>query len=609
MNYVGYLKKNIHIVIAIFIVFLCIIFVVNARADLHNDRIDKNTEFLGAEIGGMDYALFSREFNERTFQELIVQSDNGESIFIIPPSSNEKIKKNLWKNILNVQNSRSTPSRLMHRLFFQKNQITLTEINNFSFTSITHDGLLVLYTAFGIEQVHEGEVSFNGNEVVKKYATSGQRFLIEEFEKDFILSIFLEKNPKIHLKTIDIQPKFSENDIDLLEKKMNGILQTKRVLEYKKDSLIQVILSSDDIRKLIVTSYNFSKEKFVFGFDEEMLTEMSLKLLPQDAFVYIDGDYNVHTKEERAGIMISNDQLRFALQESFADISKNIVLREGVREQAHKKGIDFEVYDLKHVVSEFTTYHGCCGTRVENIQLIADMLDGHILQPGEVLNINKIIGERTIESGFKPAGSILKGELIDSVGGGISQFITTLHNAVYWGGYEIVSHKPHSIYFSRYPKGVEATINWPYVDYIFRNDTDYVVMVDTEYTDTSITVRLLGDNADRVFIGDHRGQTWKNIIRTSDQARKVISYVSDPYNYRDPLVVYINDSSVSRGEQVIKQTGKKGWTVMVERKVIENGEVIHDDKKPVHYFSDKETIIHVHPCDNPSTFNAACYSQ
>ena len=50
-------------------------------------------------------------------------------------------------------------------------------------------------------------------------------------------------------------------------------------------------------------------------------------------------------------------------------------------------------------MSEFTTYHPCCESRNININLIADMVDGAVVKPGEVFSLNDHVGERTEEKG------------------------------------------------------------------------------------------------------------------------------------------------------------------------------------------------------------------
>ena len=49
-----------------------------------------------------------------------------------------------------------------------------------------------------------------------------------------------------------------------------------------------------------------------------------------------------------------------------------------------------------------------------------------------------------------------------------------------------------SIYIDRYPFGREATVNWPNVDLQVGNPTDWPIVIWTEYTDDSITVKLFG---------------------------------------------------------------------------------------------------------------------
>ena len=82
---------------------------------------------------------------------------------------------------------------------------------------------------------------------------------------------------------------------------------------------------------------------------------------------------------------------------------------------------------------------------------------------------------------------ILNGRLTPAVGGGISQFTTTLFNAAYYAGLEDVEHTPHSYYYSRYPAVIEATIFYPTLDMKFRNNTEYGVLIDT------LVHRQLGD--------------------------------------------------------------------------------------------------------------------
>jgi len=141
-------------------------------------------------------------------------------------------------------------------------------------------------------------------------------------------------------------------------------------------------------------------------------------------------------------------------------------------------------------VSEFTTPHNCCETRVQNIQRIADIVRGVYLVPGETISLNEYVGPRTVENGFFAAGAIRQGHLVDEVGGGVSQFATTIFNAAYFAGMDFVEYRSHSLYFSRYPYGREATISSPAPDLVMTNTTNYPILIWTSYTDESITVSM-----------------------------------------------------------------------------------------------------------------------
>jgi hypothetical protein len=146
--------------------------------------------------------------------------------------------------------------------------------------------------------------------------------------------------------------------------------------------------------------------------------------------------------------------------------------------------------DVTEPVAEFTTHHGCCENRVVNIQTIADRLAGKYLIPGETLSLNEFVGPRTRERGYLPAGAIRGGHMTDEVGGGVSQFVTTIFNAAFFGGLDLDQYQSHSVYFSRYPFGREATLSIPGPDLVMTNNTDYPVLIWPTYTPTSITVTL-----------------------------------------------------------------------------------------------------------------------
>lgn len=160
-------------------------------------------------------------------------------------------------------------------------------------------------------------------------------------------------------------------------------------------------------------------------------------------------------------------------------------------------------------VGEFTTRHQCCQSRVNNIHRIADIVRGLYLLPDESVSLNEYVGRRTRAKGFVPAGAIRSGHLEAEVGGGVSQFATTIFNAAFFAGLDIPVYQAHSLYFSRYPFGREATISHPAPDLVLHNTTDYPVLIWTSYTDTSITVSMYSTENVEVEQVDQRVARWR----------------------------------------------------------------------------------------------------
>ena len=125
------------------------------------------------------------------------------------------------------------------------------------------------------------------------------------------------------------------------------------------------------------------------------------------------------------------------------------------------------------VIGEFTTEYPHADYRNKNLGRAAELINGKVLLPGETFSLNDTLGPRTPENGFTDGYVINGGLLVKESGGGISQAATTMYNAGFFAGYEDVEHRPHSLYFPRYPAGREATIYYGSFDMKFKNNTDY----------------------------------------------------------------------------------------------------------------------------------------
>ena len=212
---------------------------------------------------------------------------------------------------------------------------------------------------------------------------------------------------------------------------------------------------------------------------------------------------------------------------------------------------------IKERVSSFsTTFDARNAPRVKNIDLMADAIDGTLIVPGETFSLNGTTGPRTPDRGYQEAQIIVDGELVPGIGGGVCQVATTLFNAASKAGLDIRERSNHSLYISKYPLGLDATVNYGYQDLKFRNDTPYGILVKAAVTTRGIAVGIYSSPTGRV-------------VETSS---------SDRRNPKPPPVKYIDDPSIPQGQEVVVEEGDPGFDITVTRKVIQDGEMIHSDQ-------------------------------
>lgn len=229
-------------------------------------------------------------------------------------------------------------------------------------------------------------------------------------------------------------------------------------------------------------------------------------------------------------------------------------------------------YGIISTISSYETeYTGGATARNNNIHLAADLLNNSIVKAnGGEWSFNETAGECNEEKGFKGAGSIVNGETVDEIGGGICQVATTVFNAVFEAGFPVDERSNHSLYIASYPAGRDAAISWPDLDLRWHNDTPNDVLVQTEWTDTTITVTLLG----------------------VDPGYEVSSETGEFKKGAEYNTITEYDSSLSKGETQIKQYGEDGSTIKVKRLVKDStGKILSRDVFESVYDARDEIIL------------------
>ncbi len=224
-------------------------------------------------------------------------------------------------------------------------------------------------------------------------------------------------------------------------------------------------------------------------------------------------------------------------------------------------------------IASFSTPYACCPSRVTNIQRGAEVLDGTIIPANGRFSLNEELGQRTSERGFVAAGQIVNGRLEDAVGGGVSQIATTVYNAAFFGGLEIITHTPHQFYISRYPEGREATVSWGGPELIVRNDWPAAVLMKMSAGSSGISVDLY----------------------SSKLGREVETTVSFKQGGRAPRVNEKLNRALEPGtRKVVQPAGAAGFTIGYTRQVLVNGKVKRDEDYRWQY-SAQDAFVEIGP--------------
>ena len=114
------------------------------------------------------------------------------------------------------------------------------------------------------------------------------------------------------------------------------------------------------------------------------------------------------------------------------------------------------------------------------------------MQPGEIFSFNGATGERTAAKGYKVAAALAGGQSRDEIGGGVCQTSSTLFNAVARADLEIIERNPHAWPSNYVEKGFDATVNWPGLDFKFKNNTEWPIFIVAGYSKQKVTVNIYG---------------------------------------------------------------------------------------------------------------------
>ncbi|MBR5109381.1 MAG: VanW family protein [Clostridia bacterium] len=223
-------------------------------------------------------------------------------------------------------------------------------------------------------------------------------------------------------------------------------------------------------------------------------------------------------------------------------------------------------------VSTFKTSMTGNEKRNTNLILAARAINGTVLMPGETFSFNEATGQRTSEKGYQPAAAIAGGATIEEVGGGVCQVSSTLFNAAALANLTIVERSPHAWPSSYVDAGRDATVNWPDLDFKFRNDKNTPVFLVAYCQNGSCSVEIYGAALDAGM--------------TIDLLTKVVSVTEPP-----EMALYENNPSLPHGTTQEKIKARTGYDVETYQVFRQNGKEIKRQLLCVSHYPMAQQVI------------------
>lgn len=267
-------------------------------------------------------------------------------------------------------------------------------------------------------------------------------------------------------------------------------------------------------------------------------------------FTYAEGENGYQIDEEDACEQISN-QLKKGTSNTITLKATEIPFKISAKEMGKHTQLISSYYTI--------STNGVNGNH--NIALALSHVNGTEIKPGETFSYLKTIGNPgDPKYGWRKAGVISNGKLIQEYGGGVCQGATTVYGASLRAGLTIVKRSNHS-WPSVYEKiGQDAAVSYPGQDLQIRNDTEHSVFLWAGMIGSKVTVRIYGSPSEE----------WDTISVYSKQTASI----------KPKETIYKDDPTLPEGtkeEEIKSRTGYRAvaWRVYYKDGVEVKQESIH----------------------------------
>ena len=312
-------------------------------------------------------------------------------------------------------------------------------------------------------------------------------------------------------------------------------------------------------------SINVAFNYIFIGLDEkieEIVSQVEIEPINSEIVFNPDSSTAFTITDSVNGLRVDKNQLYLDINEQFIN-SNSINVNLTYIEEVPTITKEYNENMTQKIASFTTNVSDSTGGRKHNVKKALSEFNGFILEPNIPVSFNEIIGDHTIENGYKTATIIFNGEFTDGIGGGICQASSTLYNALLLGGVEVTEVHKHSLPVRYVPLGLDAMVAEHSADLKFINTSDYPIYIHTYYDENSVGVDLYSHPLDYTYktrsetiatlnsagdkiVPDTEGKYSNKVLFKGEYFR--LSYPKDGYEAKAYLQKYMGDEMIEEKE-------------------------------------------------------------
>lgn len=195
----------------------------------------------------------------------------------------------------------------------------------------------------------------------------------------------------------------------------------------------------------------------------------------------------------------------------------------------------------KDTLATYTASTQSVADRDVNLRIACEAINGKILMPGDVFSYNDTLGRRTADKGYKKGEAYKGNETVMVLGGGICQVSSALYYCAMISDLEILTRKNHGFASDYVPLGMDAAISWGYIDFRFKNTSDYPIRIEASSDGGDVTVTLVGTDTKDYYVKMEYevlntydcAVTYKSLSPNNSDGYKNGDYIVKPYTGYD----------------------------------------------------------------------------